>query len=341
MGGAGCGRLEEELKLFLVYLKQHFKSIIIFILFSAVFAVTFALYGLPFKAVLYPAILCAVIGAVFIAVDYSRVLKRHRQLRRMRELAASLITSLPVPDGLIEEDYQTVIENLRSEVAGLEEAAAARYSEMTDYYTMWVHQIKTPISSMRLTLQNEDSVQARRLSSDLFRIEQYVEMVLAFLRLDSVSTDYVFKEHSLDDIIKQAVKKFAREFISRKLRLIYKPVNYSVVTDDKWLGFVLEQVLSNALKYTREGGVSIYMEEKDILCIEDTGIGIAPEDLPRIFEKGYTGYNGRTDKRASGLGLYLCRRICKNLGAEIWASSHPGKGTVIHINLAQYQLKRE
>lgn len=281
------------------------------------------------------------IGAVFIAVDYSRVLKRHRQLRRMRELAASLITSLPVPDGLIEEDYQTVIENLRSEVAGLEEAAAARYSEMTDYYTMWVHQIKTPISSMRLTLQNEDSVQARRLSSDLFRIEQYVEMVLAFLRLDSVSTDYVFKEHSLDDIIKQAVKKFAREFISRKLRLIYKPVNYSVVTDDKWLGFVLEQVLSNALKYTREGGVSIYMEEKDILCIEDTGIGIAPEDLPRIFEKGYTGYNGRTDKRASGLGLYLCRRICKNLSAEIWASSHPGKGTVIHINLAQYQLKRE
>lgn len=135
------------------------------------------------KRVLYPAILCAVIGAVFIAVDYSRVLKRHRQLRRMRELAASLITSLPVPDGLIEEDYQTVIENLRSEVAGLEEAAAARYSEMTDYYTMWVHQIKTPISSMRLTLQNEDSVQARRLSSDLFRIEQYVEMVLAFLRL--------------------------------------------------------------------------------------------------------------------------------------------------------------
>ena len=83
------------------------------------------------------------------------------------------------------------------------------------------------------------------------------------------------------------------------------------------------------------------MEEKDILCIEDTGIGIAPEDLPRIFEKGYTGYNGRTDKRASGLGLYLCRRICKNLSAEIWASSHPGKGTVIHINLAQYQLKRE
>ena len=115
-------------------------------MFSAVFAVTFALYGLPFKAVLYPAILCAVIGAVFIAVDYSRVLKRHRQLRRMRELAASLITSLPVPDGLIEEDYQAVIENLRSEVAGLEEAAAARYSEMTDYYTMWVHQIKTPIS---------------------------------------------------------------------------------------------------------------------------------------------------------------------------------------------------
>lgn len=313
----------------------------VFILFSAVFMITFALYGLPFKAVLYPAILCAVTGSVFIAADYGRVLKRHRQLCRIRELAAGLITSMPVPEDMIEADYQTIIDNLKQEAFGLEEAAAVRYNEMTDYYTIWAHQIKTPISSMRLTLQNMDSNQARRISSDLFRIEQYVEMVLAFLRLDSVSTDYVFKEHNLDDIIKQAVKKFAGEFITRKLRLIYKPVDYNLVTDDKWMGFVMEQVLSNALKYTREGSISIYMSETDTLCIEDTGIGIAPDDLPRIFEKGYTGYNGRMDKRASGLGLYLCRRICSNLGMKIWADSEPGKGTVIYINLAQYQLKKE
>ena len=100
-------------------------------------------------------------------------------------------------------------------------------------------------------------------------------------------------------------------------------------------------MLSNALKYTREGSVSIYMQNEDTLLIEDTGIGVSPEDLPRIFEKGYTGYNGRADKRASGLGLYLCRRICGNLGIGISASSEIGRGTVISLNLAQYKLKRE
>jgi len=328
------------LKLFGCYLKRHAGGIIIFILFTAIFAGAFALYRLPVEAVLYPAALCALAGIIFILLDYRRALIRHKELIRISKLAAKLITSLPEPDSFIEADYQLVIENLKKEAARLEGEADMRYQEMMDYYTMWVHQIKTPISSMRLTLQNEDSLQARRLSSDLFRIEQYVEMVMAFLRLDSVSTDYVFKEYELDDIIKQAVKKYAGEFIQRKLRFIYKPVNYKIVTDDKWLGFVLEQVLSNALKYTRTGSVSIYMSEA-VLCIEDTGMGIAPEDLPRIFERGYTGYNGRTDKRASGLGLYLCRRICNNLGAEIWASSRPGAGTIIYINLAQYALKAE
>ena len=114
----------------------------------------------------------------------------------------------------------------------------------------------------------------------------------------------------LDDLIHQAVRKYAPLFIRRKIALQYEDVHCQILTDEKWLEFVLEQVLSNALKYTRKGKIKIYMDPQSpkTLVIEDTGIGIAPEDLPRVFERGYTGYNGRTDKRSTGIGLYLCRQ---------------------------------
>jgi len=165
-----------------------------------------------------------------------------------------------------------------------------------------------------------------------------VEMVLTFLRLDSDGSDYVIKEYDLDAVVKQAVKKFAGEFIDRKLRLVYEPLGATVVTDEKWLSFVIEQTLSNALKYTPSGSITITLEPEKKLCIRDTGIGIAPEDLPRIFENGFTGYNGRAHKKASGIGLYLCKRICTNLGHSVTAESEVGKGTVITVDLARTKL---
>ncbi len=329
------------MELFWSYIKQHRKGIIALVLFCAVFFVTFLLYHLPLKAVLYPSVLCIILGLVFVAIDFSRVKQKHKQLSEIKKLSAAMISSLPDIESVEDRDYQEIIKDLKTETARIETITSARYRDMVDYYTVWVHQIKTPIASMRLTLQNEDTPLSRKLSSDLFRIEQYVEMVLAFLRLDSVSSDYVFKEHSLDKIVKQAVAKFAQEFIDRKIHISYQPTEKTVITDDKWLSFVIEQVLSNALKYTRDGSIKIYMEEPKTLCIKDTGIGIAPEDMPRIFEKGYTGYNGRKDKKASGIGLYLCKRICKNLGVEISVSSKLDKGTTVRINLEQYIEKKE
>ena len=145
----------------------------------------------------------------------------------------------------------------------------------------------------------------------------------------------------LDAIVRQAVRRFAGEFITRKLKLCYEPLNAACVTDEKWLLFVVEQVLSNALKYTREGSITITMEHPKTLVIRDTGIGIAPEDLPRIFEKGYTGLNGRTDRKATGLGLYLCRRVCENLGIGLRAESTPGTGTTVFLDLSQRQRRFE
>ena len=211
------------------------------------------------------------------------------------------------------------------------------YQELVEYYTVWAHQIKTPIAAMRLLLQDADTDEQRALLEQL----QSVEMVLGYLRLESPSSDYVIRNYALDDIVRQAVRKYASQFIRRRLRLEYTPLNVSVITDEKWLLFVIEQVLSNALKYTRSGSVSITLEAPKTLCIRDTGIGIAPEDLPRVFEKGFTGCNGRTDKRATGIGLYLCRRILEKLGHTIAITSTVGEGTTVRIGLQQDALEVE
>lgn len=222
----------------------------------------------------------------------------------------------------------------------LNDSMNMKYSDMVDYYTMWVHQIKTPIASMHLILQKEDSEDSRRLRAELFRVEQYVQMVLCFLRLDSDFTDYVIKEYRVDDIIRPAVRRLAPQFIMKKLSLEYEQTDEVALTDEKWLSFVVEQVLSNAVKYTSAGSISIKCDG-DRLVISDTGIGIAAEDLPRIFDKGYTGFNGRADRKASGIGLYLCRRICDNLRHSIKVESAPGHGTTIIIGLERDKLEVE
>ena len=329
------------MKNFTNYIRNRIKVIGLFLLFSMVFICSFILYHLPLGAVIYPVFICAFFGVVFMVADYRKFLKKHRILTDISRLSAELITNLPEAVSQYEEDYQKIIEMIRQEHMQLKQNMDMQIADMIDYYTIWAHQIKTPIASMRLNLQNEDTQFSKRISEDLFRIEQYVEMVLCYLRLDSNTTDYVFGEYNLNDIIKQVVKKFAPQFIRRKIRLEYEPVNTVVLTDEKWLSFVLEQVISNALKYTQSGTIAVYIEKEKTLCIKDTGIGIAPQDLPRIFEKGYTGYNGRSDKKASGIGLYLCRRICKNLGHTISAQSSLDNGTSIRICMQERKIKTE
>lgn len=316
-------------------------AIVLFLIFCLIFAILFILYNITLKAVLYPALLCFIFGLVYAVIDFSKVRKKHKKMCDIQKLTSSMIKTLPEADSIEESDYRKLIIKLTDEISELEYDSSMKYSEMIDYYTVWAHQIKTPIASIKLSLQNEDTPLARRLSSELFRIEQYVEMVLAFLRLDSTSTDYVFKEYELDDIIRASIKSFSTEFIERKIGLDFTPSGKKIITDQKWLSFVLEQILSNSLKYTREGCIKLYMINGSVLCIEDSGIGISPEDLPRIFEKGYTGTNGRIDSKASGLGLYLCKRICDNLGVGITAESEPDKGTAIYLDFEQYRLKKE
>ena len=199
------------------YLRQRRRTLLAFFLFGGIFAAAFALYQLPLRAVAYPFVLCAAAGAVLLTLDYRRVLRQHRRLELLRQLPEELADALPPADTVTEADYRSLVTLLAESRRAIRTQEEQRYGDMVDYYTMWAHQIKTPIASMRLTLQNEDSDLARSLSGDLMRVEQYVEMVLVFLRLDSSTTDYVIRSHSLDDIVRPAVRKFAGEFIRRRL----------------------------------------------------------------------------------------------------------------------------
>lgn len=326
---------------FRLYLRAQRRGMLFLGFCCLIFAVSFALYGLPLGAVLYPAALCAAAGGIILLLSLRKSRAVCQELSLMQHHPADLPDELPAAQSPQEQAYQALLLALHADRQKLKSDMNARYHDMTEYYTVWAHQIKTPIAAMRLALQNEDTPLSRRLMGEVGRVEQYVQMALTYLRLGSDSSDYVIRSCALDNIVRPAVRRFAGEFIQRKIQLNYQMLNYTVITDEKWLGFVVEQVLSNALKYTPQGSVSIYMEPEGVLCIRDTGIGVAPEDLPRVFEKGYTGYNGRSRRKASGLGLYLCREILTRLGHSISAKSQVDHGTTIRIDLRQHKTIQE
>lgn len=318
----------------LTYIKGRFRTIALIFLLCAVLVLVGWLGGMSRGAILYCLGLCAALCCMALVSGVRRFYIRHRQLQLVKEQALVSLENLPLPDDLIEEDYQELLAVLRADSMERQSDTDLHYSEMLDYFTLWAHQIKTPISAMRLVMQAEPEQYSEELGQELFKIEQYVEMVLSYLRLDSDYTDFVLRRCAVDGMIKQSVRKYAKQFIRKKISLVYEGTDVTVVTDEKWMCFVLDQLLSNALKYTASGHIAIAVTSEAIV-VEDTGIGIAPEDLPRVFEKGYTGYNGRTDKKSTGIGLYLCKRILTKLGHEISIASEPGKGTRVTVGFGE------
>ena len=294
-----------------------------------------ALYTLPLEAVGYAALLTGVFILIIGIVGFTAYYRRHLLLERLKNCDNVTDVGLPVPQDRIELDYQELIRIIDYSRTGIINEKDRAYTDMVDYYTIWVHQIKTPIAAMRLLLQSEPTETNSELLDQLFKVEQYVEMVLQYLRMESINADLLISRYTLDDIVRRAIRKYAQTFIHKKIRLDYQTLNCEVLTDAKWLTFVIEQLLSNALKYTPNGAISVYMDPDlpNTLVIEDTGIGIAPEDLPRVFERGFTGCNGRIDRKASGIGLSLCKRILNKLSHTITIESTVGKGTKVKIGL--------
>ncbi len=326
------------------FIRSKIKSALLFALYLGVFCLVAYLYRMPLDVLLYASLLCLFFAGVFMIYSYCRFRQRQMVLADLRARIQFGPEKLPAPANAIEEEYQKIIQSLYQTTSAAVSEKDQSMSDMIEYYTLWAHQIKTPIAAMALLLQSMPTGKEKdALSMELFKIEQYVEMVLSYLRLGADSTDFRIGEQDLDRIVKDVVKKYSTMFIKKKISLEYAPLETKTISDEKWLSFVIEQVLSNALKYTPEGKISIYMDKAQprTLVIADTGIGIWAEDLPRVFEKGYTGYNGRTDKKSTGIGLYLCRLIMNRLGHTMTIESEAGKGTKVKLGLDYENVRFE
>lgn len=309
------------------------------------------LIGARKQDLVYAAVLDAILLLITVLVGFFRYSSKVKALSNALKRPVEEQAQLPEATDDVEMLYHRLLENQSIARSESESSAAIRQSQMRDYYSMWVHQIKTPISAMKLLLEVEreelgqlicDDEQSQYLLSDnmdsfedeLFRIEEYVSMALQYQRVSSTENDFVLEKVSVDGVIRDTIKKYAKIMIRRHIGINYSGTGQEVYTDGKWLAFMLEQILSNAIKYTPQGFVTIETaEEKDrfFITIKDTGIGIKAEDLPRVFEKGYTGYNGHADKKATGIGLYLCRQMADKLGHTIRMESEIGKGTKVWI----------
>lgn len=213
-----------------------------------------------------------------------------------------------------------------------------KLNDLMDYYTLWAHQIKTPIAASSLLVgEIEDKKVKNQLEQELFKIESYVNIVLQYLRLESFHEDLVLKKENLEDLVKEIVKKYAIFFIQKGLSLNLHDLDRTIITDRKWFVVILEQVLSNSLKYTSQGGIEIYFQE-DTLYIKDSGLGIQDSDLLRVFERGFSGYNGRLTQQSSGLGLYLSKKIADELGHQISIASQVGHGTTVMISFSEKKM---
>lgn len=262
--------------------------------------------------------------------DGARWRRRRRQFRQIGLRTELLPRELPEPLDALSADYNELIRALSAQSESLRAAALSESEEQREYYTLWVHQIKTPIAAMRLLLGGRDDDNARLMKQELFKVEQYADLALKFVKLGDLANDLVVSLCDLDEAAQKAVKKYSLLFVYGKLSVTIDQLSVQVPSDPMWLGFILEQLLSNSVKYTHAGGVHIFMKD-GALVVSDTGIGIRKEDLPRIFEKGYTGYNGRMDNRASGIGLYLVKRAADALGIRVRVESELGRGTSVSL----------
>ena len=322
------------------YLKKNIKVYILFVVFIAVFFIMFYLYNLPLEALIYTGSLCFLASLIASFLDFVNYRESYKKLKFLEKNILNDLEDLPKSLDIRIDYYHKIIEKLYEELEKLTQENRQKNTDMVDYYSMWVHQIKTPIAAMNFLLDNEE-IDRKILQQELFKIERYVEMVLTYIRLDSISSDYVITKINLDEVVKDSVKKYATIFINKKIKLNYVSHETMVISDKKWLSFAFEQILGNSVKYTSTGGEITIETCENKLIIEDNGMGIKEEDLPRIFEKGFTGFNGRYEKKSSGLGLYLCKKTLDKLGHHIEISSKVGEGTRIEITFPKEDTLRD
>src|SRR5699024_4429338 len=256
-------------------------------------------------------------------------------------ISAALILCLLVVDliyqGIQFQKKQALEEKVKELTETLEEERNANRlmrQDIEEYFLLWVHQIKTPITASYLLLEDDDFKNKPFLQQEILKIENYVSLALNYLKVQNPANDMDFRYVTVDEIISPLLKKYRVKFIYSKITLHYTKESHKILTEPNLTSLMIEQLLSNALKYTKKGDIWVAFDEKTKqLTIKDNGIGICEEDLPKIFDKGYAGMNGQLETKSSGIGLYLVQLISKRLEQPVHVESELGKGTTFTLQL--------
>ena len=324
------------------FLREKRQLLFFLLFFEGFLCLIYGLYGLPWGPAGYTCLVTAVVTLGLLTAGFFSWKRKRRQLLILkRQAEQSLETAdFPKAETPLEEIYQEIIREQEKRCQREQKESREKLVRSREYYTRWSHQIKTPIAAMELLLQ-EEPADVRALKRELLKTSQYVEMALSYQRMEGEGNDLVIQRYELRPVVMQAVKKVSPLLIHKHISFSAGDLSGEVLTDEKWLVFVLEQLLTNASKYTKEGGSVRIGKENGLLVLRDTGIGIRPEDLPRIFEWGYTGYNGRLDKRSTGVGLALVKQVMEMLGNKIEIRSVLGEGTEVFLDLRRTELEAE
>lgn len=291
--------------------------------------------------IIYMNLVAILLLAIFLAAKYILSKRYYDTLADILEnYKEDINVNLPEPRTHEQSLYSALLQKVYEEQNSKIEQLYNEKRENLEFITTWVHEVKTPLSASRLIIENSlDKSKEEVLDSiedELNKIDNYVEQSLYYSRIDSFSKDYLIDEINLEKVVNEAIKRNAKTFINKHIGVEIKNVSMDILTDKKWLHFIINQILSNSLKYTSTGGVikfyGLKSDKEQQLVVEDNGIGIKPEDLNRIFDKGFTGFNGRKNYSSTGMGLYLSQKLARKLGHNLSVESKYGEFTKIILH---------
>ena len=327
------------MKLLIAWFRAYRLPALLIAALLLIFPLTHVLGGGTVRELDYALLLC---GAVCLAAALISLILLARKLRMLESAAKHLPeepSALPPASSPAEAAWRKLTEAYQSHARELEGRMREDARETADYYTLWLHQIKTPLAALNLLAESPGEIDRRLLRQETLKIEEYAAIALDYQRLQNIHSDLHLTHAPLYPLCCQAARRLLPLFQYGRIGLTLEPFEGTALTDSKWLLVVLTQVLTNALKYTPPGGhITIRQTKPCVLTIEDTGIGIRPEDQARVFDRGFTGHTGRSQEKSTGIGLYLCKHICDELGHDIALNSQVGKGTRVTLDLRRTDL---
>ena len=322
------------MKLLIAWFRTYRLPALMIALLLLLFPLTHMLGGGKLRELSYALVLCGLICLLAAAVSLLVLRHKLRMLQSALRHLPEESAALPVPTLPAEAAWRDLTQAYQTQYRELTGRMQQENRETADYYTLWLHQIKTPLAALNLMAQSPGEIDRHLLEQETLKIEQYAASALDYQRLQSIHSDLHLTRVPLYPLCCQAARKLRPLFQYGQLSLTLEPFEGAALTDSKWLLTILTQILTNALKYTPPGGcITVEQPTPGVLTVTDTGIGIRPEDQARVFDRGFTGHTGRGQEKSTGIGLYLCKRICDELGHRIALTSKVGVGTVVTLDL--------